>query len=92
MTDIVGPAVPLDHGFAADVPAPGLPRRARRAPTTLTRVFGFRERREARAEVASPRPHVLAWLEFGAGLVMIGPVNEDVHHIYSPLDLGPRPR
>ena len=31
---------------------------------------------------------MLAWLEFGAGLVMISHVNEDVHLIHSPLDLG----
>ncbi len=86
MTDLIGPAVPLDHGSRM---YPRLAYRDERAALDyLTRVFGFRERREARVEVASPRPHVLAWLEFGAGLVMIGPVNEDVHHIYSPLDLG----
>ena len=32
--------------------------------------------------------HMLAWLEFGAGLVMIGHSNEEVHHISSPRDVG----
>lgn len=86
MSEITGPAVPLRHDSRM------YPRLAYRdegaALAYLTRVFGFRERREARVEVASPRPHVLAWLEFGDGLVMIGPVNEDVHQIYSPLDVG----
>ena len=59
----------------------------------LTRVFGFTERREARVGGTTPDgfdmgEHMLAWLEFGAGLVMIGHVNEDVHHIHSPRDVG----
>ena len=60
----------------------------RAALAYLTRVFGFRERREARIEQGGPDGDMLAWLEFGDGLVMIGSVNEDVHLIYSPLDLG----
>jgi PhnB protein len=31
---------------------------------------------------------MLAWLEFGAGLVMISHTNTDVHGIRSPLDVG----
>ena len=33
---------------------------------------------------------MLAWLEFGDGVVMIGRANEraDVHHLYSPVDVG----
>jgi RNA polymerase sigma factor (sigma-70 family) len=86
MSTITGPAVPLEHDSRM---YPRLAYRDERAALEyLTRVFGFSERREARVEVASPRPHILAWLDFGAGLVMIGPVNEDVHQIYSPLDLG----
>ncbi len=59
----------------------------------LTRVFGFTERREARVGGTTPDgfemgDHMLAWLEFGAGLVMIGHENEDVHHIRSPRDVG----
>ncbi len=59
----------------------------------LTRVFGFTERREARVGGKTPDgydmgDHMLAWLEFGAGLVMIGHVNEEVHRIRSPRDVG----
>ncbi len=59
----------------------------------LTRVFGFTERREARVGGTTPDGydmggHMLAWLEFGAGLVMIGHSNEEVHHISSPRDVG----
>jgi uncharacterized glyoxalase superfamily protein PhnB len=54
----------------------------------LTRVFGFTERREARMGKGTDDDHMLAWLEFGDGLVMIGHANEDVHGIHSPLDLG----
>jgi RNA polymerase sigma factor (sigma-70 family) len=54
----------------------------------LTRVFGFTERREARVGGATPDDDMLAWLEFGEGLVMIGHANEDVHMIASPLDRG----
>ena len=52
----------------------------------LTRVFGFKERRESRIGGTSPDDHMLAWLEFGSGLVMIGHSNEETHHIVSPLD------
>jgi RNA polymerase sigma-70 factor (ECF subfamily) len=52
----------------------------------LTRVFGFKERREARVGGTSPDDHMLAWLQFGTGLVMIGHSNEDIHRIVSPLD------
>lgn len=54
----------------------------------LTRVFGFTERREARMGTGVDDDRMLAWLEFGDGLVMISHVNEDVHRIHSPLDLG----
>jgi RNA polymerase sigma factor (sigma-70 family) len=59
----------------------------------LTRVFGFKERREARVGGTTPDgfdmgEHMIAWLEFGDGLVMISHVNEDVHHIRSPRDVG----
>ena len=54
----------------------------------LTRVFGFVERREARLGSGAEDDHMLAWLEFGAGLVMISHVNVDVHQIHSPADLG----
>ena len=55
----------------------------------LVRVFGFTERREARMESRDTGDdNMLAWLEFGDGLVMIGHSNEDVHRIASPLDRG----
>ena len=54
----------------------------------LTRVFGFEERREARVGGTSPDDHMLAWLQFGSGLVMIGHSNEDIHRIVSPRDAG----
>jgi RNA polymerase sigma-70 factor (ECF subfamily) len=82
-----------DSGFTPAV----LPHRARMYPRLayrdvgaaleyLTRVFGFVERREARIEEDGV-PHI-AWLEFGAGLVMISAPNEDVHRIRSPHDVG----
>jgi RNA polymerase sigma-70 factor (ECF subfamily) len=54
----------------------------------LSRVFGFKERRESRIGGTSPDDHMLAWLEFGTGLVMIGHANEETHHIVSPIDAG----
>ena len=54
----------------------------------LTRVFGFTERREARMGTGQGDDHMLAWLEFGEGLVMISHSNEEIHRIHSPLDLG----
>ena len=51
----------------------------------LTRAFGFRERREARMEHETG---VLAWLEHGDGVVMVGHVNHDVHKIHSPAENG----
>jgi uncharacterized glyoxalase superfamily protein PhnB len=51
----------------------------------LTRAFGFRERIEARREHDG---HVLAWLEHGDGVVMVGHAQHDVHGIYSPREAG----
>jgi uncharacterized glyoxalase superfamily protein PhnB len=51
----------------------------------LTRAFGFRERVEARMEHDTG---VLAWLEHGDGVVMVGHVNHDVHKIHSPTETG----
>jgi RNA polymerase sigma factor (sigma-70 family) len=53
----------------------------------LTRVFGFVERREARRE-PTEEWGMLAWLEFGDGVVMIGRVEHEIHQIYSPSELG----
>lgn len=51
----------------------------------LTRAFGLTERREARMEHAEG---MLAWLEVGDGLVMIGRAGEAHHGLQSPLDAG----
>jgi RNA polymerase sigma factor (sigma-70 family) len=57
----------------------------------LTRVFQFTERREARMGSPDDEEGMLAWLEFGDGVVMIGRATaaaRDVHHLYSPGDVG----
>jgi RNA polymerase sigma factor (sigma-70 family) len=57
----------------------------------LTRVFQFTERREARMGSGDDEEGMLAWLEFGDGVVMIGRATEaarDVHHLYSPDEVG----
>jgi RNA polymerase sigma factor (sigma-70 family) len=57
----------------------------------LTRVFQFTERREARMGSGDDDEGMLAWLEFGDGVVMIGRATvaaRDVHHLYSPGDVG----
>jgi uncharacterized glyoxalase superfamily protein PhnB len=51
----------------------------------LVTAFGFVERREARREFDG---HVLAWLEHGDGVVMVGHVQHDVHGIHSPQETG----
>jgi PhnB protein len=51
----------------------------------LTRAFGLAERREARMEHPDG---MLAWLEIGDGVVMIGRSGEDHHGLSSPLDAG----
>jgi len=51
----------------------------------LTRAFGFVERREARMEHPDG---MLAWLEIGDGMVMIGRAGEEHHGLHSPLDVG----
>ena len=57
----------------------------------LTRVFQFTERREARMGGGDDDEGMLAWLEFGDGVVMIGRASaavREVHHLYSPGDVG----
>jgi len=58
----------------------------------LTRVFQFTERREARmGDPTDEAEGMLAWLEFGDGVVMIGrasPAAREVHHLYSPVEVG----
>ena len=52
----------------------------------LTRAFGFRERREARLD--DPRWGVLAWLEHGDGVVMVGRAEHEIHRVHSPKETG----
>ena len=54
----------------------------------LTRAFGFVERREARMDGGDPKESILAWLDFGDGVVMIGRTETEVHMIHSPTDTG----
>ena len=57
----------------------------------LTRVFGFTERREERMGTGAPDDPMLAWLDFGDGVVMIGRADgacHEVHRIYSPAEVG----
>src|SRR6202012_2698340 len=51
----------------------------------LVRVFGLVERRESRMEHPDG---MLAWLELGDGVVMIGRSGEERHGLVSPLDAG----
>jgi uncharacterized glyoxalase superfamily protein PhnB len=50
-------------------------------------VFQFKERREARMGGGDENEGMLAWLEFGDGVVMIGRATQatrEVHHLHSP--------
>jgi uncharacterized glyoxalase superfamily protein PhnB len=51
----------------------------------LTRAFGLAERREARMEHPEG---MLAWLEIGDGVVMIGRSGEERHGLFSPQEAG----
>jgi PhnB protein len=51
----------------------------------LTRAFGLVERRESRMEHPDG---MLAWLEIGDGVVMIGRAGEQHHGLLSPLEAG----
>ena len=55
----------------------------------LTRAFGFKERRESRMD-ADEKWGMLAWLELGDGVVMIGRTEDEIHRIFSPRDTGGR--
>ena len=79
-----------DDAVPAAYRTPGIyPRLAysdeRAALDYLVRVFGLTEIREARMEFDG---NVLAWLRLGEGMVMIGHANHDVHHLYSPKEVG----
>jgi uncharacterized glyoxalase superfamily protein PhnB len=51
----------------------------------LVRAFGLVERRESRMEHPDG---MLAWLELGDGVVMIGRAGEERHGLHSPLETG----
>jgi PhnB protein len=51
----------------------------------LIRAFGLTERREARMEHPGG---MLAWLELGDGVVMIGRAGDERHGLHSPLETG----
>ena len=51
----------------------------------LTRAFGLVERRESRMEHPDG---MLAWLELGDGVVMIGRAGEQRHNLHSPREAG----
>ena len=79
-----------EHGAAVHRRTPSIyPRLAYRdevaALEFLTRAFGLVERRESRMEHPDG---MLAWLELGDGVVMIGRAGEERHGLHSPLDAG----
>lgn len=82
---IAGDDQPLGHSRGPSI----YPRLAYRDEVAalgfLTQAFGLRERREARMEHPDG---MLAWLEIGDGVVMIGRGGEDHHDLHSPLDAG----
>jgi len=85
MSAITGPAEPAGPRRIPSI----YPRLAYRdevaALEFLTRAFGLTERREARMEHPDG---MLAWLEIGDGVVMIGRSGEERHGLVSPLDAG----
>jgi uncharacterized glyoxalase superfamily protein PhnB len=78
---------------AVPAPAPALPtiiprlayRDERAALEFLVRAFGFVERREARMEHPDG---MLAWLDVGGGVIMIGRAGLERHGLSSPADVG----
>jgi uncharacterized glyoxalase superfamily protein PhnB len=54
----------------------------------LTRVFGFREQREARFGTGVGDDIMFAWLEAGDGSIMVSRVDHNTHQVYSPRELG----
>jgi uncharacterized glyoxalase superfamily protein PhnB len=89
LDDITGAAA-TDGATPASLPLPTIyPRLAyrdeRAALAFLVRAFGFVERREARMEHPDG---LLAWLELGHGVVMIGRAGPERHGLTSPADAG----
>lgn len=57
----------------------------------LTGVFGFAGRRRERVAAGAPGDAMLAWLDFGDGVVMVGRAFDaclEVPQIYSPAEVG----
>jgi uncharacterized glyoxalase superfamily protein PhnB/SAM-dependent methyltransferase len=85
MSAITGPDGAVEHRRTPSI----YPRLAYRdevaAVEFLTRVFGLVERRESRMELSEG---MLAWLEIGDGVVMIGRAGEERHGLHSPLEMG----
>jgi PhnB protein len=85
MSAITGPDGAVEHRRTPSI----YPRLAYRdevaALDFLTRAFGLVERRESRMEHPEG---MLAWLEIGDGVVMIGRAGEDRHGLHSPLETG----
>jgi PhnB protein len=80
---ITGPGAAVEHRRSPSI----YPRLAYRdevaALDFLTRAFGLVERRESRMEHPEG---MLAWLEIGDGVVMIGRAGEERHGLLSPLE------
>jgi uncharacterized glyoxalase superfamily protein PhnB len=90
MSAITGPGGAVERSAAEHWRTPSIyPRLAYRdevaALDFLTRAFGLVERRESRMELPDG---MLAWLEIGDGVVMIGRAGEERHGLHSPLDAG----
>jgi PhnB protein len=90
MSAITGPAITRPDSAVEPRRSPSVyPRLAYRdevaALDFLTRAFGFAERRESRMEHPDG---MLAWLEIGDGMIMIGRAGEQRHGLRSPLDAG----
>jgi uncharacterized glyoxalase superfamily protein PhnB len=85
MSAITGPGGAVEHRRSPSI----YPRLAYRdevaALEFLTRAFGLVERRESRMEQPEG---MLAWLEIGDGMVMIGRAGEERHGLHSPLETG----
>ena len=85
MSAITGPQGAVEHRRSPSI----YPRLAYRdevaALEFLTRAFGLVERRESRMEHPAG---MLAWLEIGDGMVMIGRAGEERHGLHSPLETG----
>jgi uncharacterized glyoxalase superfamily protein PhnB len=84
LVEITG--TPSDHPVRLPSVYPRLAYRDERAALGfLQRAFGFRELREARLEHPDG---MLAWLQLGTGVIMIGRSGTQHHGLTSPTDVG----